>query len=123
MAVADVQRAQRVDAMPARWTNFAAAQPGVASAYNALRDACAAAGPLDDRTAALVKLAVSVGRGSLRSVHRHAKKALRAGASAAELRHAALLALPTIGLPATLDAVKWIEESIVESTGERGDAA
>jgi 4-carboxymuconolactone decarboxylase len=106
---------------PLRWSGFIASAPEVASAYEALRDACAASGPLDGRTIGLVKLAVSIGRGTSRSVHRHAKKALRAGASPDDLRHTALLALPTIGLPATLDALKWIEESTVEEeAGQEG---
>ena len=112
-------------ATAARWTEFAAGYPAVKAAYDGLRDACADAGPLDSRTSALIKLAVSVGRGASRTVHRHAKKALRAGATPDELRHVALLALPTIGLPAALDAIKWIEESLAESAtrGERGSLA
>ena len=30
------------------------------------------------------------------------------------LRHIPILALPTIGLPAALDAMRWIDESIAE---------
>lgn len=101
------------DAVP-RWTRFAAEYPDVASAYSALREACASAGSLDTKTAALIKLAVSIGLGAERTVHRHAKKALHAGAEPSDIRHVALLALPTVGLPATLDAMKWVEESIRE---------
>ena len=85
------------------------------AAYDALREACSGAGPLDPATTALVKLAVSVGRGSERTIHAHAKKALRGGADADALRHIALIALPTIGLPAALDALRWIEDSIRET--------
>lgn len=106
---------------PRRWTRFEESYPEVAAAYEQLRRACADAGPLDERTTALVKLAVSIGRGSSRSVHAHTRKALRAGVSPAELRHAVLIALPTIGLPATFDAAKWVEESI-EEAGDSADA-
>jgi alkylhydroperoxidase/carboxymuconolactone decarboxylase family protein YurZ len=86
----------------------------VADGYAALADACRAVGPLDGRSVALVKLAVSVGRSTQRTVHAHAKKALREGISPGELRQVALTALPTIGLPAALDALSWIDQSIEE---------
>ena len=69
---------------------------------------------LADDTVALAKLAVSVGSRSARTVHAHAKKALRAGVDPAALRQIAMVALPTIGLPAAMDALKWIDESIRE---------
>jgi alkylhydroperoxidase/carboxymuconolactone decarboxylase family protein YurZ len=53
-----------------------------------------------------------------RTVHAHTKKALRAGADPAALRQVALIALPTIGLPAALDALRWIDESIHEQAQE-----
>jgi alkylhydroperoxidase/carboxymuconolactone decarboxylase family protein YurZ len=101
-------------ALPRSWTKFADDYPYVVAAYDALSDACRDAGPLDSLAVALVKLAISVGCGSQRTVHAHAKKALRAGADPAALRQVALAAMPTIGLPAALDALRWIDESIQE---------
>jgi alkylhydroperoxidase/carboxymuconolactone decarboxylase family protein YurZ len=86
----------------------------VAAAYETLSDACRGAGPLDTRTAALVKLAVSVGAHLDRTVHIHARKALRAGVEPDALRQVAVLSLPTIGLARALDALAWIDESISE---------
>ena len=103
-----------VSVAPPSWQALTIEYPDVCAAYDALSDACRGAGPLDGGTVALVKLAVSVGGGCQRTVHAHAKKALRAGLKAEALRHVALLALPTIGLPAALDARRWIEESIHE---------
>jgi AhpD family alkylhydroperoxidase len=97
------------------WQRFTERHPTLAAAYDALSEACREAGPLDERTVALVKLAISVGRHADRTVHSHAKKALRAGVEANELRHVARIALPTIGLPAALDALGWIDESIREA--------
>ena len=88
--------------------------PEVVAAYEALTAACRDAGPLGAHDVALLKVAISIGRGSWRSVHAHARKALEAGASPEALRHLVLLSLPTIGLPATLDAQKWVEEAIAE---------
>jgi AhpD family alkylhydroperoxidase len=102
------------DRLPRSWETLARRYPSVVGEYNALSEACRTAGPLDAATVALVKLAVSVGRGSQRTVHSHAKKALRGGASGDALRHVGVLALPTIGLPAALDSLRWIDESIDE---------
>ena len=103
------------DERPRSWQRFAEQFPDVVSAYDTLSEACREAGPLDAQAVALVKLAVSVGCGSERTVHAHAKKALRARVDAEALRQVALIAMPTIGLPAALDALRWIDESIQET--------
>jgi len=100
--------------VPRSWQRLDREYPDVVAAYDVLSDACRHAGPLDEATVALVKLAVSVGRGAQRTVHSHAKKALRAGADPRALRQVALAALPTIGLPAALAALRWVDESITE---------
>ena len=99
-----------VPVVPRSWKRLTEEYPDVAAAYGALSDACRGAGPLDDATVALAKLAVSVGCGASRTVH-----ALRAGVDPDALRQVALIALPTVGLPAALDALKWIEDSIDEA--------
>jgi len=101
---------------PRSWQRLSEEYSDVVAAYDILSDVCRHAGPLDQSTVALVKLAVSVGRGAGRTVHSHAKKALRAGADPQALRQIALVALPTVGLPAALDALRWIDESIHEAT-------
>ena len=100
---------------PRSWNRFEARYPAVAAAYDGLSEACRCAGPLDKQTIALAKLAVSVGGAIDRTVHIHARKALRAGVSPEALRQVALIAMPTIGLPRALDALRWIEESIEEA--------
>lgn len=110
--------AARVQNTPRNWKRFEARYPAVAAAYDGLSEACRCAGPLDTQTIALAKLAVSVGGAIDRTVHIHAKKALRAGVSPEALRQVALIALPTIGLPRALDALRWIEESIEEALND-----
>ena len=107
--------------MPRSWNRFAARYPAVAAGYDTLSDACRRAGPLDEQSVALAKLAVSVGGGIDRTVHVHAKKALRVGVSPDALRQVAVIAMPTIGLARALDALRWIEESIEEACAE-GDS-
>jgi alkylhydroperoxidase/carboxymuconolactone decarboxylase family protein YurZ len=48
-------------------------------------------------------------------VHAHARKALEAGVSAEALRQVAAVAVPVLGLHASLDALRWIEEIIDEA--------
>lgn len=103
---------------PKPWQHVSARFPAVVDAYDRLRDACSAAGPLEASAIALVKLGVSIGAGADRTVHMHAKKALRAGASPDAIRQVALVALPTIGLPAALDALRWVDESIQETLAD-----
>lgn len=88
--------------------------PGVGKSYEKLGEAVHSAGPLDERTRALVKLAISLGAGLEGAVHSHTRKALEAGLKPAEILHAALLAMPTIGLPGTVAGISWIRDILEE---------
>ena len=103
---------------PRSWRRFADRYPIAAAAYDTLSDACCHSGPLDEQSVALAKLAVSVGGNIDRTVHMHAKKALRAGVPPDALVQVALIAMPTIGLARALDALRWIDEIILEAHGE-----
>lgn len=82
--------------------------PDIWEAYAGLGAAVAEAGPLDARTRRLVKLALAVR--SEGAVHSHTRRGLAEGLSADDLRHVALLAIPTIGLPAAVAALTWIDD-------------
>lgn len=97
-------------AIPKRFRQFTEQYPAVAKAYEQLGDAVHAAGPLDEKTRALVKLAISTGARLEGAVHAHARKALAAGVKPEELRHAVMLALPTIGLPSMMAALSWVDD-------------
>jgi alkylhydroperoxidase/carboxymuconolactone decarboxylase family protein YurZ len=88
--------------------------PAVVEAYEGLSAATREAGPLGATSVALFKVAVSIGLGASRTTHAHARKALELEVEPDVLRHIPILALPTIGLPAALDAMRWIDESIAE---------
>lgn len=98
--------------LPKRYKWFRESYPAVADAYERMGDAVHAGGPLDDKTRALVKLALSVGARLEGGAHSHIRKALDAGVTPDEMRHAVLLALPTIGLPATMAAMSWIDDIV-----------
>ena len=89
---------------------FAQSHPDVAAAYEGLASACRAAGPLDSRTVALVKLSIAIGAGTEGSTHSHARRALAAEISPAELEHVALLAITTLGFPRAMAGLAWIRD-------------
>jgi len=96
--------------LPKHFTAFQKAYPNVASAYEQFGAAVHAAGPLDARTRTLVKCAIAIAAGLEGGTHAQVRKALDAGVSADELRHVALLAMPTIGFPAAMAAMSWIDD-------------
>ena len=98
------------DSLPPAVATLVEDSPDVWDAYARLGEMCAKAGPLDDRARRLVKLALAVGTGSEGAVHSHVRRALDEGHSAAELRHVATLAIPTLGFPAAIAALTWIED-------------
>jgi alkylhydroperoxidase/carboxymuconolactone decarboxylase family protein YurZ len=96
--------------LPGHYQRFITSHPEVANAYKALGDACHTSGPLDARTRALVKLGIALGLRHEGAVHSHTRKALEAGASAAEVRHVVLLATTTIGFPAMMAGLSWVQD-------------
>ncbi len=101
--------------IPKRYLKFMEDYPAIGKAYEDLGAAVHTAGPLNDKTRALVKLAISTGARLEGAVHSHTRKALKAGATKEELFHVALLSLPTIGLPSMMAALSWIDETIESS--------
>jgi len=98
--------------IPKRYQEFSKKYRDITKAYEEMGSACHAAGPLDDKSRALVKLAISVGARLEGSTHSHVRKALDAGANPEELYHVALLAIPTIGFPPAMAAMSWIGDIV-----------
>ncbi len=97
---------------PKRFREFIETHREVGQAYQALGEATKKAGPLDERTAALVKLGIAIGMKQEGAVHAHTRKARAAGCSDDELRHAAILATTTLGFPAMMAAYSWIDDIV-----------
>lgn len=104
--------------IPKRYQRFTEDYPEVAKAYEHLGDAVHNAGPLDEKTRALIKLAISTGARLEGAVHSHTRKALKVGCTPEELRHVVLLSLPTIGLPSMMAALSWIDDIIENNKNE-----
>lgn len=100
--------------LPKRFEKFKKDFPNVAKAYEELGTAVHKSGPLNKKTRALIKLAISTGAGMEGAVHSHTRKALEAGCNKAEITQTVMLALPTIGFPATMAVMSWVEDIIEE---------
>ena len=88
--------------------------PGVADGFqSAMRKAVDTAGPLDTRTRELILLAGYITARQGEGFKTHANRAMDAGATADEVRHACVLVLgATAALEPVVDALIWADEVI-----------
>ena len=85
--------------LPDIYQHFERAFPNVHAAHQELARSCYEAGPLDERSARLVKLGVAIGAQAEGAVRSHARRALAENVTPDEVRRVGLLALTTIGFP------------------------
>lgn len=98
------------DYLPEAYQHFQHRYPTVKEAFDALGAAEHDAGPLGERERRLIKLGIAVGAESEGGVRSHVCKLLGVGVSEAEILHTIVLALTTIGFPATNAALTWAED-------------
>ncbi len=96
--------------LPAQYTGIRQQYKKVMDALETLGAATKSAGPLDKKMAELIQLAAAAAVHSEGSVHSHARRALAAGASAEEVRHAIVLLTSTIGFPTVSAALSWVDD-------------
>lgn len=104
--------------IPGFYTEFLERYPEVGAAYTQLGEACKSAGPLDERTAELVKLGISIGAGMSGATRSHTRKALDAGATRDEVVHAVLMATTTVGFPNMMRGLAWVQSVFAEHVVE-----
>ena len=102
------------DYLPEVYQQFSGRFPVVKEAFDALGAAEHDAGPLSEKERRLVKLGIAVGAESDGAVRSHVRKLLGIGTPEAEILHAIVLALTTVGFPATNAALGWAEEVLGE---------
>src|SRR5947208_5028474 len=98
--------------LPKRYLQFQKRYPQVFQAYDALGAATAEAGPLSDKTRALVKLAIAAGGQMEGAVHSHTRRALEAGCSPEEIYHVALLGTTTLGFPTIMKTFSVMDDVV-----------
>jgi AhpD family alkylhydroperoxidase len=84
--------------------------PEYMEAVNRLGAAVETAGPLEAKTRQLIQLAAAAVNRSEGAVHSHTRRALAAGASPEEIRHALLILTSTMGFPNVSAALTWVED-------------
>jgi 4-carboxymuconolactone decarboxylase len=95
---------------PQPFERFEDNYPEVWKAFTKLGDRCHNAGPLDEKTRRLVKLALAIGAGFEGGTHSAVRNAKAAGIATEEMRHVAVLAITTMGLPSAMRALTWIND-------------
>jgi AhpD family alkylhydroperoxidase len=95
---------------PKPYQDFKKEFPAVVEAYERLGEACHWHGPLDPKTRELIKIGIALGAGLESATRSHVRRALEAGATPEEVRHAALLATTTIGFPSMMRAMTWVND-------------
>ena len=78
-----------LERLPKPVQDFRKLYPEVWKAFNELGDRCHAAGPLDEKTRRLVKVALSMGAGLEGATHSAVRNARRAGITLDEINHVA----------------------------------
>src|SRR4051812_40227728 len=97
----------RLPRPPETFQEFTDRFPKLAEAWR-----LAGAGPLDEKTGRLVQLALSIRALREGGVHSAVRKAVAAGATAAEIDQVLALAASTIGFPAAVAAYTWIRDCL-----------
>lgn len=68
------------------------------------------AGPLDEKTRALIKCAISGAARLEGGFHAHVRKAKQQGITKEEIQHTVMLTLPTLGFPHMMALMSWIDD-------------
>jgi 4-carboxymuconolactone decarboxylase len=100
---------------PLQVQQFEGKYPEIWKDFSEFTDKCHDGGPLDEKSRRILKIGISIGAGLEGGLHSAVRHALAAGISADEISHAAVLAISTIGFPASMRALTWIEDCIVKT--------
>lgn len=98
--------------LPEAFKSLVEKYPEVWNAHEQLTMACAGAGPLDRKTAELIKVGICIGSGLQTATQRHAMMAVENGATKEEVYHTALMAMTTLGHPRAAAGWKWIRDAL-----------
>ncbi len=96
--------------LPKNYVQFRSRYRSVTGALDDLGRTLHEAGPVDEKNAQLIQLAAAASIHSEGAVHSHCRRALDAGASQDEIRHAIILLTSTLGFPTMMAALCWVED-------------
>lgn len=84
--------------------------PAFMEALDRLGESVGQQGPLDAKTLQLLQLAGAVTARAEGAVHSHTRRALEAGATPGEIRHAIIALTSTVGFPTIAAGLSWVED-------------
>ena len=95
---------------PGHYLRLRSRHPAYFAAVETLGEVVHNSGPLDVKTVHLVQLSAAAAIRSEGAVHSHVRRALSAGATADDIRHALMAITSTIGFPNVLAALSWSDD-------------
>lgn len=101
---------------PKAFQNFTSRYPELAQAWGLIAQA-GREGPLDEKTARLIKLGIAMGAMREGAVHSSVRKALAMGIEPEELEQVVALAAGTMGMPSCVALFSWVRD-VTEPTQE-----
>jgi alkylhydroperoxidase/carboxymuconolactone decarboxylase family protein YurZ len=104
--------ASNISEPPATYQEFVARYPKLGEAWDLVAEA-GKEGPLDEKTARLVKLGIAVGAMRQGAVHSGVRKALSMGISSEEIGQVVSLAAGTLGFPSCVAIFSWVNDILV----------
>ena len=102
--------AGKTEKLPGTFKAFIEKYPALGAAHEQIARAVDRAGPLDRKTCELIKVGMCVGAGLESALRSHVRRAMRDGATRAEVEQAVLLAMNTLGFPRTVMSWSWAQE-------------
>ena len=108
---------------PKAYEDFVKRYPKLGQAWEAIHEA-GDEGPLDEKTARLVKLGIAIGAMREGAIHSSVRKAMAMGVTKTEIEQVIALAAGTLGLPSTVAVFTWVaSRSDGSTTKEYGSEA
>jgi 4-carboxymuconolactone decarboxylase len=104
--------------LPGTYQQIVERFPDLAAAHDQMSEAVDRIGALDAKTAALVKIGISLGAGLESAVRSHVRRAKEAGATEAEIENAIFLGMTTVGFPRTVAAWSWAQTQFARDRNE-----
>jgi len=104
---------QRTPKPPRAYESFIKRYPKLGRAWEQIAEA-GREGPLDERTARLVKLGIAIGAMREGAVSSGTRKARAMGIGKREIEQVVALAAGTMGLPSTVAVYTWIQKALAK---------
>jgi alkylhydroperoxidase/carboxymuconolactone decarboxylase family protein YurZ len=99
---------------PKVYERFVRRYPKLGEAWESIAQA-GGEGPIDSKTARLIKLAVAIGAMREGAVHSGVRKAVATGVSKEEIEQIVALAASTLGMPSTVAVFTWVHDELDKS--------